>query len=139
TTNTSGPLSILLSLGSNFGNATIFARRSGATVYTNNFVVPGSSCGGTPITFTCDSGSIQQVLGNTAPPDRSVQLLASLDCSNVLSCTSASNQLPTISCVTNVVNTSTGLCSAVVNYPLPSATGSPTPTVTCTPPPGSTL
>jgi hypothetical protein len=138
TSNSSGPATILMSLGPDFGNTTFLARRVGTgNVYTNNLVIPASACSVTPITFSCDSGGTQQVLGNTPLPDRPVQLIASLDCSNTLSCVPTP---PTITCVSNVnANTALGACSANVNYALPPANGNPTPTVSCVPPPGSTF
>lgn len=137
TTNASGPPTIVMSLGPDFGNATFVAVRVGtANLYTNNVFVPSSACSTTPITFSCDSGSVQQVLGN-APPDRPVQLVASLNCSNVLSCGPVP---PVLNCVSNLsISTDASNCSAVVFYSLPAASGSPSPAVNCTPPPGATF
>ena len=123
--------SITFSLGPNYGNLTFTAVGQPSGIYTNTVTIPANACGTTPIFFTCDNGSVGRVRFGGLEG----QLVASPDC---LSSTACSGQQPvTIACPNNLsVNTDPGQCSAVVNYAVPAATGFPTPTVTCTPPPG---
>ena len=136
------PTSIPITLASNFGG-TIFTvdRLPNTNQYRGTVTIPTNACGTTFLTYFCENGTSRRVMGLAASnfvtfgAARFTNCLANpipINCGPV-------GQPPTIICPSNVVTTTTNssLCGANVFYPAPAVTGSPAPSVSCTPPSGS--
>ena len=104
-------------------NAAIPAQPAGTTV---KYIVSAWHSGGGPEVFG-NSGTCSECTAFTSSSEAT--LFQYTVCST-----------PTINCPGNIVQSAdSGVCSAVVSWPAPTTTGTPAPTVICTPASGSTF
>ncbi|HRF19776.1 MAG TPA: HYR domain-containing protein, partial [Chitinophagaceae bacterium] len=106
--------------GSGFGSSVSLAPSSGTVPSTTIYVRMAATATGTP------AGNI--ACSSTGATTQNVAVSGTV------------NTAPTVTCPANVtVSNDPGLCSAIVNYPAASVTGSPAPTVTYSTPSGSSF